>query len=208
MSDTRRRVGSVVLYLLLCRACGVLFAVCQRCYSGQVCCGEECRRRRRRSSLRAANKRDQQSVEGRRDHADRQRAYRARNKSKALARPDEGVPVLRSTEDETSGACAPPVTIVASSEAIPPVGQADRRTEKVTDHGRSLVSAFPTLTELRSCPRPGGNDGTELPLPPRRSSGGLVCIVCGQSGPVLDRRREGRFDRSRALRPHPAPVLR
>ena len=55
-----------------------MFYICRSCYRGQVYCGDECRRRMRRQQRRAANRRHQQSWEGRLDHHDRQRAYRER----------------------------------------------------------------------------------------------------------------------------------
>ena len=202
----------LVLYLLVCRACDVPFALCRSCYHGQVYCGDECRHRGWLENHRVANKRDQQSPEGRRDHADRQREYLARKAAAAaLAQAAQAAPEIRPSEGDT--AVAGPVATLANG-ASP-----EAKPEKVTDHSRPEVSAFPTLPELRLYPL-GGSDGPaqapwegamrapEASLPPRRSFGGLVCILCGRSGPLLDRRREGRIDRSKVHRPHPAPVLR
>ena len=63
---------------LFCRGsgCGVRFYICHSCYRGQVYCGEGCRRRMRRQQMRRANRKHQQSREGRLDHRDRQRVYR------------------------------------------------------------------------------------------------------------------------------------
>ena len=55
-----------------------MFYICRSCYRGQVYCGDECRRRMRRQQRWRANRRHQQSREGRLDHRDRQRAYRER----------------------------------------------------------------------------------------------------------------------------------
>ena len=60
------------------RVCGVMFYICSSCYRGQVYCGDECRRRMRRQQMRVANRKHQDSPEGRLDHRDRQRAYRER----------------------------------------------------------------------------------------------------------------------------------
>ena len=70
----------VVWRQLFCRGsgCGAIFYICNSCYRGQVYCGDECRRRMRRQQRRRANRRYQQSREGRLDHRDRQRAYRER----------------------------------------------------------------------------------------------------------------------------------
>ena len=57
--------------------------VAGRCFTsagaatGQVYCGERCRRRMRRNQMRLANRKHQDSPEGRLDHRDRQRVYRA-----------------------------------------------------------------------------------------------------------------------------------
>ena len=65
---------------LVCRGsgCGVMFYICHSCYRGQVYCGERCRRRMRRNQMRIANRKHQDSPEGRLDHRDRQRVYRAK----------------------------------------------------------------------------------------------------------------------------------
>ena len=67
-----------------CRAvdCGVVFWICRCCDRGQQYCGDRCRCRQkaRRQQRREANRRHQQSREGRLDHRDRQRAYRQRRR--------------------------------------------------------------------------------------------------------------------------------
>ncbi len=62
---------------LFCRGsdCGVRFYICGSCYRGQVYCGERCRRRMRRRQTRLANRKHQDSPEGKLDHRDRQRVY-------------------------------------------------------------------------------------------------------------------------------------
>jgi hypothetical protein len=67
-----------------CRAfsCGAVFWICRSCDRGQRYCSESCRSRTRLQQRRAANRRHQQSPEGRLDHRDRQRAYRARLKGR------------------------------------------------------------------------------------------------------------------------------
>ena len=65
---------------LFCRGsgCGTMFYICGSCYRGQVYCGERCRRRMRRNQMRRANRKHQDSPEGKLDHRDRQRVYRAK----------------------------------------------------------------------------------------------------------------------------------
>ncbi len=61
-----------------CKGCGARFFICSHCDHGHSYCSEECRLRSRREGHRVANRRHQQSPEGRDDHRDRQRAYRRR----------------------------------------------------------------------------------------------------------------------------------
>ena len=58
--------------------CGVMFYICGSCYRGQAYCGDGCRNRAQLQQHRNANRKHQESPEGRLDHRDRQRAYRAR----------------------------------------------------------------------------------------------------------------------------------
>ena len=69
----------------ICRGagCGAVFWICRHCDRGHRYCGERCRRKARRQQRRAANRRHQQSPEGRLDHRDRQRAYRERCRHRA-----------------------------------------------------------------------------------------------------------------------------
>jgi hypothetical protein len=59
-------------------SCGAVFYLCPHCDRGQRYCSSRCRVKSRRRQRREANRRHQQSVEGRLDHRDRQRAYRRR----------------------------------------------------------------------------------------------------------------------------------
>jgi hypothetical protein len=60
------------------QGCRALFFICRSCYRGQRYCTQACRELTRREQRRAANRRHQQSPEGRLDHRDHQRAYRQR----------------------------------------------------------------------------------------------------------------------------------
>ena len=70
----------VVLRQRFCFAseCRALFFVCSHCDRGQRYCSLACRQQVRLRQRRLANRRHQQSPEGRLDHRDRQRQYRAR----------------------------------------------------------------------------------------------------------------------------------
>jgi len=72
--------AEVVLRQRFCYAgeCRALFFLCSSCDRGQRYCSLECRRSARLRQHRAANRRYQQSPEGRLDHRDRQREYRDR----------------------------------------------------------------------------------------------------------------------------------
>jgi len=73
-------VGEVVLRPRFCLGseCRALFFLCSRCDRGQRYCSRSCRDQARRRQQRGANRRHQQSPEGRLDHRDRQRQYRHR----------------------------------------------------------------------------------------------------------------------------------
>ena len=84
----------VILRQEFCRGlgCGAMFHIYHSCYQGQVYCGDRCRQKTRRQQRREANRRHQQSQEGRLDHRDRKRDYRERCR--------------RRVTDHTSAGCA------------------------------------------------------------------------------------------------------
>lgn len=73
-----------------CRWCFGLFFVCRRCDRGQAYCGQKCRLEGYARARRNANRRDRCSVEGRADHAARQRGYRAARRAAACSVLDKG----------------------------------------------------------------------------------------------------------------------
>jgi hypothetical protein len=62
--------------------CGAVFYLCPHCDRGQRYCSFRCREKSRRLQRREANRRHQQSPEGRADHRDRQREYRKRQRAR------------------------------------------------------------------------------------------------------------------------------
>ena len=68
--------------------CGMPFFICVSCDRGQCYCVEACSYQARLRKCRVYNRNHQQSPEGRRDHADRQRAYRYRKAGKKVT--DQG----------------------------------------------------------------------------------------------------------------------
>jgi hypothetical protein len=86
-------ISQTVFHQRFCKgsACGRLFFVCHHCDRGQRYCSPGCRRQSRLEQRRAARRRHQQSIEGRLDHRDRQRAYRLRKASTTRADLKESV---------------------------------------------------------------------------------------------------------------------
>jgi len=74
----RFAVGGQSLPLKTCRRCSRPFTICASCDRGHAYCSSACRGAARRGSVRAARRRHRASPEGRLDHRDHQRAYRAR----------------------------------------------------------------------------------------------------------------------------------
>jgi hypothetical protein len=68
----------VVLRQRVCHGCHALFWICCHCDRGQRYCSPPCRASALREQRCQANRRHQQSPEGRLDHRDRQREYRKR----------------------------------------------------------------------------------------------------------------------------------
>jgi hypothetical protein len=62
--------------------CSTVFYLCRHCDRGQRYCSAHCREKALRLQRREANRRHQQSPEGREDHRDRQREYRQRLKAR------------------------------------------------------------------------------------------------------------------------------
>ena len=60
--------------------CGRVFWICRHCYRGHKYCSLRCRQRRRTLEKRAARRKHQRSPEGRDDHRDHNRVYRARRR--------------------------------------------------------------------------------------------------------------------------------
>lgn len=77
--------GEAVLRLWVCLGseCCAVFFLCSHCDRGQRYCSLACRQQARLRQRRCANRRHQQSPEGRLDHRDRQRKYRQRRSQQA-----------------------------------------------------------------------------------------------------------------------------
>lgn len=94
-------------------ACRRLFFLCSRCDRGQRYCSDPCRSQTRREQLRAANRRYQQSPEGREGNRDRQQAFR-RHKTPAPCSASE-----KTVTDQSSQALLTSRTITPRPETAP-----------------------------------------------------------------------------------------
>ncbi len=77
-------------FQLQCVGCRAHFVLCPSCYRGHRYCSPLCSSAGRRLSVRAARRRYRESTEGREDHRDWMRAYRARRRSEAGRVGDQG----------------------------------------------------------------------------------------------------------------------
>ena len=107
--------GEVVLRQRFCFAseCRALFFLCSHCDRGQRYCSLACRQQARLRQRRLANRRHQQSPEGRLDHRDRQRDYRQRRCRARVT--DQGSLLITGSASSLCGAA--PAT--SSDEATP-----------------------------------------------------------------------------------------
>jgi hypothetical protein len=87
--------------------CGAVFYLCRHCDRGQRYCSGRCGLKARRLQLRQANRRHQQTREGRDDHRDRQREYRQRLKVRVT---DQGfaAPSVRAKNETMCSASSAP----------------------------------------------------------------------------------------------------
>ena len=92
--------------------CGTVFYLCGSCYRGQAYCGHPCRATAQRRQRRRANARHQRSPEGRLDHRDRQRAYRARRRRRVTDVPSTRPPRSTTIAPRAGHAASRPVCLV------------------------------------------------------------------------------------------------
>lgn len=171
-------------------SCSRLFYICPDCDYGQTYCSDECRTRNQRRLHRQANQRHQQSREGKRDHADRQRHYRARERDREYER--EKVTDTGSAALDSCCKLSPPV-----EQSVAIIVQMEPSREKRTDHVSTSCSDSPVpgpnaaMDELgehrttaggapaeRSSSSTGSSDASRGPL----ALGGAAPLRCGQCG--------------------------
>jgi hypothetical protein len=174
-----------------CAYCMVLFFLCRSCDRGQGYCGLRCRVQGRRRGLRAANARHQRSPEGRMDHRDRQRGYRARRRARVT--------------DQGSAPAAATFTVLPFTESPGPIvgvcglggGRSEDDERDYVDPGTDVRGDAVAGDGAPTGDCPGGTGATE-PEPLAGSTdvfGGtrpLVpaartrCAVCGRVEPWVD----------------------
>jgi hypothetical protein len=142
----------------ICR-CGMTFYLCRPCDRGQRYCSERCRQKARREQRRVANRRHQDSVEGRLDHRDRQRRYRERlrqvcvtdqssigRRSSATMPVQESEPALRQASSE------PMLCIRCGRVGLPIPWEANvdnpkQTTQSERQYMRAVLNAYIALPE-------------------------------------------------------------
>ena len=122
--------------------CGRLFWICRSCDRGQRYCSPLCRRRQRLQQCRAANRRHQQSPEGRADHRDRQRAYRRRQRRARVTY--QGRQSKRSS-----------VTLCVARRELSVAGKSTVREREERHVGRFCDLGSPSRPICVRCGRPG-----------------------------------------------------
>ena len=105
--------------------CGAIFYLCRHCDRGQRYCSSRCRGKARRLQRREANRRHQQSPEGRLDHRDRQREYRRRQHARVTDQSSLGTSPHANLTLPPAGEpseAAPAPSLLPSHEAEDPSG--------------------------------------------------------------------------------------
>ena len=101
-------------------SCRTVFYLCRHCDRGQRYCSRRCREKSRRLQRREANRRYQQSPEGRLDHQDRQKAYRLRQRQAGVT--DQGSTVPFSCGRMGAPQWLPSIEVTRTAEIPLPVG--------------------------------------------------------------------------------------
>ena len=112
--------GSLVFRQRVCHwsACGTIFYLCRRCDRGQRYCSPHCRQKALRLQRRQANRRHQQTPEGREDHRDRQRDYRQRQRARVTDKSSQP-PAASASLTERAAIAVLPASPPRASAAFP-----------------------------------------------------------------------------------------
>lgn len=162
-------VSQTVFRQCICPAqnCGLLFFICPSCDKQRVYCSKTCSAAAAKINHRAANRRYQQSLKGRRRHANRQRVYRRR---------------LAERLSQQSIPAEPAVPVATAPAELAPA-----------DHAQQ----YPLEKKVTDCTYPSQAKGATmrstsfLALGPERRSGftprpELICRFCGRRGSFIN----------------------
>ena len=83
-----------VLLQIQCVCCRKFFYLCRSCYRNHKYCSDSCRDENRPPQIKAARQRHRQSIEGKLDHRDQMRRWRAAKRAKNDAVVDHTSPIL------------------------------------------------------------------------------------------------------------------
>ncbi len=179
----------VVCDLPTCRA---IFHLCSKCDRGQRYCGEACSYAARRVYQRRSNAAHQRSAEGRDDHRDRQRAYRARQQ-RVTEQGGENLP-LRAKSLSPSGS--------AFTSFAADCGREEKCDERDDLDGYRAWERG----DARACDKRGSDAAQGTPSERTEPSSGPAMAsrsggtVAGQPGPLCAVcQRRGRYSRHTAL---------
>ena len=177
---------------LFCAGCGERFFVCLPCYRGQAYCHKKgCRRESRTVICRQARARHQGSEEGRLDHRDHQRAYRARQAHRVMdlgigkfdsrldcvPREEPTAPITGADtalpERQTYGQVHTETPALGEGDVVAADVRPDQATASNTSNTTDGVQPEPAAASSGSTPR----EPVTLPGHPLAR-----CIVCGRAG--------------------------
>ena len=144
--------GEVVLRPRVClhSECRGLFFLCADCDRGQRYCSLACRQQARLRQRRCANRRHQQSPEGRLDHRDRQRRYRRRRMQASVT--DQGSLSIICSPSSRCGSVEPEVPTQSSSAVFPrwpPTEPGVRMCCRVCGRAGRFLDPFPRIPRRR-----------------------------------------------------------
>ena len=141
----------VVLLQRFCFApgCLTLFFLCSSCDHGQRYCSDSCRRRERLRQRRKANRRYQQSPEGRLDHRDRQRRYRERCRQARVTDHSSFLIVSPASSSCGPDAALPPKSPVLWSPLPPSSQPTIRLCCRICGRLGRFIDPFPPIPQRR-----------------------------------------------------------
>ena len=164
------------LWCLSCEGCGCDFLACVECGRVRRYCSDDCARHGLEEARRRARRKHQASEEGRLDHRDRQREYRARRRSRVTDNSAVELPLGRSVcRDDAPHDHGHDPGHAHGDDAPGPAG---RRRDDDRAPGTARVGTPPRVVQA-----PRGTGALVPGAAPR-------CALCGKRGDrVIDRPR-------------------